>query len=138
MYFAPSSLWSDPDTNTTASPPSSSLELFPKLGGSDGEGSGSGSTVISDPKNDLNYLKAMLGDNPPTPGSLFSDLGISSLNLVEKKSKNSSFAPTSILEASSEGELKMQESRLKVTAPSFSPGTYEANNTHIRYGLASP
>ena len=137
MYFAPSSLWSDPDTNTTASPPSSSLELFPKLSGAEGEGSGSVQTVITDPKNDLNYLKAMLGDNPPTPGSLFSDLGISSLNLVEKKSKNSSFAPTSILEASSEGELKMQESRLKVTAPSFSPGTHEANNTHIRYGQAS-
>ena len=79
----------------------------------------------------------MLGDNPPTPGSLFSDYGISSLNLVEKKSKNSSFAPTSILEASAEGELKKQESRLKVTAPSFSPGTFEANNTHIRYGLVS-
>ena len=129
MYFASSSLWSDPDT--TPSPQTSSLELFPKLGGAAADGCGSGPTVVSDPKKDLNYLKAMLGDNPPTPGSLF-DYGISSLNLLEKKSKNRGITPSSILEASAEGERKKQETRLKVTAPSFSPGTFEPNNSYVR------
>ena len=133
MYFATSSLWSDPDKTTMSSPLSSSLELFPKLGGGV-EGSGSGSTLVGDTKKDLNYLKAMLGDNPPTPGSLFDyGLGISSLNLAEKK--NMTKAPTSSLESSAEGEQKMQQSLLKVTAPSFSPGTYDQNNSHMRYDL---
>ena len=129
MYFAPSSLWSDPDT--TSSPLSSNLDLFPKLGGASAEGCGSGPTVTSDTKKDLNYLKAMLGDNPPTPGSLF-DYGISSLNLIEKKSKNRVITPSSILETSAEGELFKQETRLKVTAPSFNPGTFESDNSHVR------
>ena len=115
------------------SPLSPNLELFPKLGG---DGSGSGPTVLNETKKDLNYLKAMLGDNPPTPGGLFDyGLGLSSLNLVEKKNMNKAPIFTPTLESSAEGEKKMQKSLLKVTAPSFSPGTYEQNISHIRYDL---
>lgn len=131
MYFATSSLWSDPEKTTQASPSPSSpkLELFPKLGG---EGPGSEPLTISQPKNDLNYLKAMLGDNPPTPGGLF-DYGLTSLNLMDRKSNQAS--PPTILESTAEGDSNEQQTLLKVTAPSFNPGNFDQGSSNIRYVL---